>query len=78
MPFTYLMLNGAHNVLFFLLLIPLVIWEAIWKGIGLWKSAKNSQLAWFVAILIINSLGILPIVYLLYFQAKAKNKSKKL
>jgi len=53
-----------------IILIPLIIWEAIWKAIALWKSARNSQLVWFIAILVINSVGILPIVYLAFFQKK--------
>ena len=60
----------------FVLLIVLVIWDTIWKGIGLWKSGRHNQMAWFVCILIINSVGILPIVYLLFFQPKS-SRSKK-
>jgi len=51
-------------------LIPLVIWEIVWKGIGLWKSGRNNQLKWFIAIFILNTVGILPIVYLKFFQKK--------
>jgi len=50
------------------LLIVGGIWDTIWKGIGLWRSGVNRQIAWFVVILIINSVGILPIVYLIWFQ----------
>lgn len=50
--------------------ISLIIWEIAWKGVGLWKSAKNNQLKWFVAILIFNTIGILPIIYLKFFQKK--------
>jgi len=50
--------------------LPLVAWEAGWKGYGLWKAAKNSQKYWFVAMLLVNSLGILPIVYLKFYQPK--------
>lgn len=42
----------------------LVLWEAFWKGIGLWKSAKRGDTLWFVAIFLINFFGILPIFYL--------------
>lgn len=41
-----------------------VIWESFWKGIGLWKSAKKGDTVWFVAIFVINTFGILPLVYL--------------
>ena len=50
-----------------LLLIPLIIWEVIWKGIGLWKAGRNNQPVWFVFILLLNTAGILPIIYLLFF-----------
>jgi len=53
-------------------LIPLSIWTLVWKGMGLWKSAKNKKLYWFLAILILNTAGILPIVYILFFQKKRK------
>jgi len=47
---------------------PILAWTMVWKGIGAWKSARNGQLIWFVAFFIFNTLGILPIVYLLWFQ----------
>ncbi|MBI2474850.1 hypothetical protein HYV69_00265 [Candidatus Uhrbacteria bacterium] len=52
-------------------LIPLAIWEAVWKGIALWKSGRNNQLKWFIAILVLNTVGILPIVYIKFFQKKS-------
>ena len=45
-------------------IILLVIWEAFWKLIGLWKSAKAGDKLWFVAIFVINFFGLVPIVYL--------------
>ena len=51
-------------------LIVVMIWETIWKGIGMWKAAKNDHLAWFVAILIVNTAGILPIIYTIFFSKK--------
>jgi hypothetical protein len=55
------------------ILYILFIWSLFWKGLALWRAAKNSQKNWFVAILVINSVGILDILYLFYF---AKNKMK--
>mgnify|MGYP000603166184 CR=1 FL=1 len=57
------MLENLDNYL--PVLVLLAIWELVWKGMGLWKSAQRKQKVWFVAILIVNSMGILPIVYLL-------------
>ena len=43
---------------------PLALWDGVWKVIGMWKSARNKQLAWFICIAVFNTIGILPIVYL--------------
>lgn len=63
---------GIKIALFLFFLFVLIIWEAIWKGIGLWKSARNKQLKWFIAILVLNTVGILPIVYIYHFQKKKR------
>jgi hypothetical protein len=47
------------------LLTILIIWELYWKGLALWRAAQRHQRVWFVIILVINSDGILPILYLL-------------
>lgn len=54
------------------LFLILVLWDLIWKGIGLWKAARNEEKYWFIAILIINSLGIVPILYIYVFQKGKK------
>ncbi len=46
------------------LLVPLVIWSAIWKGIALWKAARRDQLGWYLALLVLNTVGLLPIIYI--------------
>lgn len=48
------------------------IWEFIWKGFALWAAAQNRQRNWFIIMLFINTLGILPILYLKFFQKKPK------
>ena len=53
-----------------LLLALLIIWSVIWKGIALWKAARNSQTAWFVIMLLVNTAGILEIIYILAFSKK--------
>jgi len=54
------------------LIIVLLIWESIWKIIALWKSARNNHLAWFICIAFINTVGILPIIYLLMHRKNEK------
>lgn len=46
-------------------------WSILWKGLALWRAAKQDQKNWFIALLILNTVGILEIVYLFKF---AKNK----
>ena len=47
------------------IIILIVLWDSIWKLIALWKSARNNHLIWFIFIGIINSVGILPLIYIL-------------
>jgi methionyl-tRNA synthetase len=58
-----------------------LIWSLIWKGIALWKSARKNHLLWFVMLLLVNTLGILEILYIFIFsklgEAKSKTKKKK-
>lgn len=42
-----------------------MILDLVLKAIALWKAALAKQKAWFVALLFVNSLGILPAIYLL-------------
>lgn len=54
----------------FALIMVIALRDIVWKAIALWKAGKNSQLAWFVCLFIFNTAGILPILYLLFFQKK--------
>jgi len=64
--------NLLHEYLPWLItgIIVLAIWDSVWKLIALWKSARNNHLAWFICIAIINTLGILPIVYIMLNRKK--------
>ncbi len=48
-------------------LLILFVWSLIWKGFALWRAARLSQQNWFIAILVLNTAGILEIVYLFWF-----------
>lgn len=56
------------------LLIPLMIWSFVWKGWALWKAAKNNSQVWFIILLIVNTLGILEILYIFLFSKKLFTK----
>lgn len=57
------------------LLTLIVIWSIAWKAIATWHAARNNQLGWFIALFIINTVGVLEILYLAFF-AKRKLKNK--
>lgn len=56
------------STLTIIVLILAIIWSIIWKGIALWCAARNKQKVWFIVLLIINTLGLLEILYLGLFQ----------
>ncbi|MGL4347779.1 MAG: DUF5652 family protein [Chitinophagaceae bacterium] len=53
-----------------IIIIFVLIWDMIWKLFALWKSAKNHQIVWFLCIGIFNTIGILPIIYLIIQKRK--------
>ena len=55
------------------LIISLALWDSIWKLIGMWKAGRNNELVWFLCIAIFNTLGILPIIYILLNKKKAED-----
>src|SRR6476661_8878656 len=55
------------------LLILLIVWEAAWKLLAMWKAGRDNQAAWFVCIALINSAGILPIIYLIARRKKLQS-----
>jgi hypothetical protein len=54
----------AQNRWLIVVIAILALWEFVWKIIALWKAGRNNHLAWFICIAIFNTIGILPIIYL--------------
>ncbi|OHA88152.1 MAG: hypothetical protein A2741_00830 [Candidatus Zambryskibacteria bacterium RIFCSPHIGHO2_01_FULL_43_27] len=52
------------------LLALIIIWSVIWKGLALWRSARLSQKGWFLVVLLVNTVGILEIIYLFFISRK--------
>ncbi len=46
-----------------------ILWSVLWKGLALWHAARRRQYWWFMILLVVNTLGILEIIYL-FFVAK--------
>ena len=55
---------GLSVGMFVAILMVLAVWSIFWKGWALWIAARNQQKAWFVVLLIVNTLGILEIIYI--------------
>lgn len=53
-----------------LIIILIALWSLPWKGVALWKSARNGSKYWFIALLLINTAGILEILYIFSFSKK--------
>jgi len=66
---------SAEAALAFILIIS--VWTLVWKGFALWKASKKNSIPWFVILLVVNTLGILEILYLFLF-SKLSFKNKKL
>ena len=49
------------------LLVVIIVWCLIWKLLALWKSARRKHLVWFIVLGIVNTLGILEILYIYVF-----------
>ena len=52
------------------IILVAILWTIPWKGIALWKAVKNNHKWWFIALLVINTLGILEILYIFIFSKK--------
>ena len=62
------------------LLYVVLVWTAVWKLLALWKAARHKHIVWFIVMGVINTIGILPILYIYIFSKlhhpSFKKKSK--
>lgn len=56
----------------------LIIWTTFWKGCSLWIAAKNNHKKWFIALLVLNTFGILEIVYVFFISKKKWSDIKEI
>ncbi len=61
---------NENPVVFFILMA----WTLYWKGMALWKASKANKEKWFIVMLILNTLGILEILYIYVFSKKGEKK----
>ena len=41
--------------------------DLILKGFALWRASRNKHHVWFIILLVFESAGLLPLIYLLWF-----------
>lgn len=56
-------------------LILLALWILPWKGVALWKAARNEDKWWFIVLFLLNDFAILEIAYIFYFGKKMPQDS---
>jgi len=71
------MTGAALGTLGMGIFILVLIWSLIWKGLALWKSARKNHLIWFIVLLIVNTVGILEILYIFVFSNMSLGKTSK-
>ena len=57
-------------------LIVLAVLSFFWKGVALWAAARRGDKSIFVVLLIVNSAGILELIYL--YVLTRRNRAKNL
>ncbi len=72
------MFLSFSNLVFLIIIVGVLsLWELVWKGIGMWKAARNNDTGWFVCIFIFSTMGILPIIYILTHKDKKEDFDDK-
>jgi hypothetical protein len=49
-------------------LIPIIALDVVLRAFAVRRAVQNGQRGWALAIGLVNSMGILPVTYLLFFQ----------
>ncbi len=75
-PGAYMFHQYAVEPVFGILFL-LVLLEIVLKGFALWRAARLEKLPWFIALLLVNSAGILPGIFLLLTKDEYEKLPKK-
>ena len=59
------------------ILILFIAWTLFWKAYAVWTAVKNNHKGWFIAVLILNTGGILEIIYIFWVAKKKWSDVKK-
>ena len=68
--------SGAESSIFWTMVI-IQIWQLTWKGVSLWKAARNKHTGWFIALLLIHLAALIDIIYIFYFSEPKRKLTLK-
>lgn len=68
---------GISPGVFLAIFLLISVWSLAVKGYALWHAARLEQRAWFIAMLVLNTFGILELVYLFFFRAKEEEEDEE-
>lgn len=63
-------MDPTFGLTFIPLVLALALWTIVIKGFALWHAARNSHKVWFVVLLVVNTVGILEVIYLLWLRSR--------
>lgn len=68
-------LNFSDSVIyiFWSMVAFIIVWSIIWKAVALWHAARNNHKIWYVVMIVVNTFGILEIIYIV-FVSKSLNR----
>jgi hypothetical protein len=69
------MLNSIDPKMLTLIIILSALWTIPWKGVALWKAARNGSIIWFAFLLLVNTLGIIEMMYIFIFSKGKRNQN---
>lgn len=55
---------------YYRLIVPLAVWSITWKSLALWRAARRGEKGWFIAFMVVNTVGVIEILYLCVFAKK--------
>ena len=69
-------MNSSDLQQYWYLVVVLVAWTMAWKGWALWRAARVGSKAWFVILFILNTLGLLEILYIFVFSKQDAERAE--
>lgn len=54
-----------------------ILWIVPWKAVALWRAARIGSKGWFIALLVVNTFGLLEATYIFYFSGKKRRPKRQ-